>query len=277
MESRKPQVIDYLDYRTFLKDHFRHAKEVNPAFSMRAFARHPSLAISSSSFMSNLLQGKRNLTQHLRMKFAKALRLEGQDAEYFDFLVQFNQAKSMEEKNYFFTQMSRYRGSRAKILAGHQLRFFSNWYNTIIWNYIALEKAERDPSRIARHLAGGVTPEQVEESLQLLLDLGLIRRLANGHAVVDRHMATERLFPGPVGRAYHQEFIRLAGIALEQVPPERRQYNVLAFSVSDKGFAAIRQRVASFVQEVREIIDRDEGMNQVNVLNIQLFPGAAIP
>jgi uncharacterized protein (TIGR02147 family) len=182
----------------------------------------------------------------------------------------------MEEKNFLFTQMSKYRGSRAKILAGHQHRFFSNWYNTVIWNYVALEKAEREPARIARHLAGGITPAQVEESLQLLLEMGLIRKKANGYGVVDRHMATERVFLGPVARSYHQALIRLAGEALEQVPPEKRQYNALTFSVSDKGFSAIKQRVASFVQEVREVIDRDEGMNQVNVLNIQLFPGAAI-
>ena len=154
METAKPQVSDYLDYRSFLQDLFRHLKAVNPAFSMRAFARQPSLSISSSSFMSNLLQGKRNLTQHLRLKFSKALKLEPHEAEYFDFLVQFNQAKSLEEKNYFFSHLSKHRGSRAKLLAQHQYRFFSQWYHTVIWNYFGLEKAEREPSRIAKHLAG---------------------------------------------------------------------------------------------------------------------------
>jgi uncharacterized protein (TIGR02147 family) len=277
MDGARPQVIDYLDYRSFLKDHFRHLKAVSPAFSMRAFARQPSLGISSSSFMSNLLQGKRNLTQHLRLKFSRALKLEAHEAEYFDFLVQFNQAKSLEEKNYFFSHLSKHRGSRARLLAEHQYRFFSKWYHTVIWNYFGLEKAEREPSRIAKHLSGGITPAQVEESLALLLEMGLIKKMANGYAVSDRHMVTDKLFLGPVARSYHREFQRLAGEAMEQIPPERRQYNVLAFSVSDKGFAAIRQRIASFTQEVREIIDRDEGMNQVNILNIQLFPGAAIP
>lgn len=276
MENLKPQVIDYLDYRSYLKDHFAYQKSVNTAFSMRAFAKHPSLDISSSSFMSNLLQGKRNLTQHLRLKFAKALRLETHEAEYFDFLVQFNQAKSLEEKNYFFSHLSKHRGSRAKLLAEHQYRFFSKWYHTVIWNYFGLEKAEKQPARILKHLASNLTAEQVEESIQLLLEMGLIRKMANGYAVSDRHMVTDKLFLGPVAKSYHKEFQRLAGEAMEQFPPEKRQYNVLAFSVSDKGFAAIRQRIASFTQEVREIIDRDEGMNQVNILNIQLFPGAAI-
>lgn len=276
-QPAKPHVIDYLDYRSFLKDHFAHLRAVNPAFSMRAFARQPSLGISSSSFMSNLLQGKRNLTQHLRLKFSKALKLEAHEAEYFDFLVQFNQAKSLEEKNYFFSHLSKHRGSRAKLLAEHQYRFFSKWWHTVIWNYFGLPRAEREPARIAKHLSGGITAAQVQESIDLLMEMGLLKKQANGYAVADRHMVTDKLFLGPVAKSYHKEFQRLAGEAMEQIPAERRQYNVLAFSVSDKGFSAIRQRIASFTQEVREIIDRDEGMNQVNILNIQLFPGAAIP
>lgn len=275
--NAKPVVTDYLDFRSFLQDHFRHQKQNIPGFSMRGFARNPALKISSSSFMTNLLQGKRNLTQQLRLKFSKALHLEAQEAEYFDFLVQFNQAKSLEEKNYFFSQLSKYRGSRAKLLAEHQYQFFSHWYNTVIWNYFGLARAERQPERIAKHLATDLKPEQVEESLRLLLEMGLIKKMANGYEVSDRHMVTDKVFLGPVAKSYHKDFLRLAGDALEQVPAEKRQYNVLAFSVSDKGFGAIKQRIASFVQEVREIVDRDEGMNQVNILNIQLFPGAAIP
>ncbi len=277
MESPRPHVIDYLDYRSYLKDWFRHMKAGDPAFSMRAFARQPSLGISSSSFMTNLLQGRRNLTQHLRLKFAKAMRLDSLESEYFDSLVQFYQAKSLEEKNYFFSRLSKHRGSSAKRLAEHQYRFFSRWHHSVVWNYFGLEKAQKEPARIARHLSGGITAADVEESIRLLLEMGLIRRMANGYEVTDRHLATDKLFLGPVARSYYREFIRLAGDALEQVPPERRQYNMLTFSVSEKGFAAIRQRIGSFIQEVREIVDRDEGMDRVNVLNVQLFPGAAIP
>ena len=80
---------------------------------MRTFARNPALGISSSGFMSNLIKGTRNLTQRQRLQFVKALHLEAKMAEYFDFLVQFNQAKSLEEKNHFFAYLSKHRGSQA--------------------------------------------------------------------------------------------------------------------------------------------------------------------
>jgi uncharacterized protein (TIGR02147 family) len=117
----------------------------------------------------------------------------------------------------------------------------------------------------------------VQESLDLLMGMGLIKKTANGHDVAERHLVTDKVFLGQVAKDYHREFLRLASGALDRYPPDKRQFNVLAFSVSDKGFAAVKQRIDAFLQEVREIVDRDEDMNQVNLLNIQLFPGARIP
>ncbi|MEO7956339.1 MAG: TIGR02147 family protein [Fibrobacteria bacterium] len=276
MKPVPPIVTDYLDFRSFLRDWFRYRKEIQPGYSMRTFAANPALGISSTSYMTNLLKGARNLTQRQRLQFIKALKLEGPLGEYFDFLVQFNQAKTIEEKNYFFSHLSKHRGSQAKILLEKQYAFFAKWHHSVIYNYLGLEKAEASPARIAKHLAENLTPPEVQESLDLLLDMGLIRKTANGYAVTDRHLVTGKVFQGQVAKEYHREFLRLASIALDRFAPERRQFNVLAFSVSDKGFASVKQRIDAFLQEVREIVDRDEGVNQVNVLNIQLFPGARI-
>lgn len=272
-----PAVTAYLDYRSYLKDWFRYRKGIQPGYSMRSFARNPALGISSSSFMTNLIKGARNLTQRQRLAFIKALKLEGADAEYFDSLVQFNQAKSLDEKNYFFAHLARHRGSRAKLLLEGQYAFFAEWQHSVIWNYLGLQEAEAAPARIARHLAEDLPPEKIQQSLDLLLGMGLIKRTANGYDVAERHLMTDKTVLGQVAKDYHRAFLRLAAGALDRFPAERRQFKVLAFSVSDQGFAAVKQRIEAFVQEVREIVDRDENMNQVNVLNIQLFPGARIP
>ena len=276
MKPSPPNVTEYLDFRSFLKDWFRYRKEIQPGYSMRTFAANPALGISSTSYMTNLLKGTRNLTQSQRLQFIKALKLEGMVAEYFDFLVQFNQAKTLDEKNYFFSHLSRHRGSQAKILLEKQYAFFAKWHHSIIYNYFGLDKAEAAPARIAKHLAEYLTAAEVQESLELLLDMGLIKKTANGYAMTDRHLVTGKVFQGEVAKDYHKNFLRLAAVALDRFAPDQRQFNVLAFSVSDKGFAAVKQRIAVFLQEVREIVDRDEDINQVNVLNIQLFPGARI-
>jgi uncharacterized protein (TIGR02147 family) len=272
-----PPVTAYLDFRSYLRDWFRYRREIQPGYSMRSFARNPALGISSTSFMTNLIKGARNLTQRQRLAFIKALKLEGADAEYFDSLVQFNQAKTLDEKNYFFTHLSRHRGSRAKLLQEGQHAFFTEWHHSVIWNYLGLQGSEATPARIARHLAEELPPEKIQESLDLLLGMGLIKRTANGYDISERHLMTDKSVLGQVAKDYHRAFLRLASGALDRYPPEKRQFKVLNFTVSDKGFAAVKQRIEAFLQEVREIVDRDEDMNQVNVLSMQLFPGARIP
>ena len=272
-----PAVTAYLDFRSFLKDWFHYRKEIQPGYSMRTFARNPTLGISSTSFMTNLIKGARNLTQRQRLAFIKALKLEGTEAEYFDFLVQFNQAKTLDEKNYFFSHLSKHRGSQAKLLLERQYAFFAKWHHSVIWNYLGLPRSEAAPARIAKHLAEELPAEQVQESLDLLTGMGLIKKTANGYDVAERHLVTDKVFMGQVAKDYHREFLRIASAALDRYPAEKRQFNVLAFSVSDKGFEAVKQRISAFLQEVREIVDRDADMNQVNLLNIQLFPGARIP
>jgi uncharacterized protein (TIGR02147 family) len=259
-----PQVTAYLDFRSYLKDWFRYRKGVQPGYSMRGFARNPALGISSTSFMTNLIKGARNLTQRQRLAFIKALKLEDAEAEYFDFLVQFNQAKTLDEKNYFFAHLSRYRGSRAKLLQEGQYAFFTEWHHSVIWNYIGLKGSEATPARIARHLAEELPPGKIQESLDLLLDMGLIKRTANGYDVSERHLVTDKSVLGQVAKDYHRAFLRLAAGALDRYSADRRQFKVLAFTVSDKGFAAVKQRIEAFLQEV-------------NVLSLQLFPGARIP
>ena len=280
MDSPKPAVpavTAYLDFRNYLKDWFRYRKGMQPGYSMRSFARNPALGISSTSFMTNLLKGSRNLTQRQRLAFIKALKLEGAEAEYFDFLVQFNQARTLDEKNYFFAHLSKHRGSRAKMLLEGQYAYFAEWQHSVIWNYVGLKGSEADPSRIARHMAEELPPEKIRASLDLLQGMGLIKRTANGYDVAERHLVTDKVFQGQVAKDFHRSFLRLAAGALDRHPPEKRQFNVMAFTVSDRGFAAVKQRIEAFLQEVREIVDRDEDMNQVNLLNIQLFPGARIP
>src|SRR5690606_22286195 len=111
----------YLDYRAFLDDYCRWRRSNDPGFSQRTFAREAGLPASSSSLLPAVIKGRRNLSQNLRVKFAKALGLPERENQYFDLLVQFNQAKGMTEKNFFFLQLSKFRSSRAHVL--HESQF----------------------------------------------------------------------------------------------------------------------------------------------------------
>ncbi len=271
-----PQILQYLDYRDFLRDFSAHQKAVNPDFSQRTFAKAAGLPASTSSLLPAVIKGRRQLSQNLRIKFGKAMRLGEREYRYFDLLVQFNQAKGMAEKNFFFAQLAKFRSSRAQIVGETQFRFFSKWYYSAVWNYFGIDQKQRHPGIIAANIYPPLTPGQVEESVKLLLELGLIKKTASGYAVTDKHIYTEKNVQAMAARQHIQELTGMAMEVFETVPAEARQYNALMFSISGEGFNTIKDRIRSFQEELREIIDRDRKEDRIYTLTMQLFPNSKV-
>lgn len=272
-----PQILQYLDYRDFIRDYCAHRKTGDPDFSQRNFARKAGLPLSSSSLLPAIMKGRRNLSPSLRIKFGKAMGLGEREYRYFDLLVQFNQAKGMTEKNHFFAQLSKFRSSRAHIVGGAQYRFFSKWYFSAVWNFFGIEQKQKHPALIASRIFPPITPAQAEESIRLLLELGLIKRTASGYAVTDKHLYTEKDVQAMAARQHMQELTGMAMQVFESVPADQRQYNALMFSISGEGFQAVKDRIRSFQEELREIIDKDGKEDRIYTLTMQLFPNSQAP
>lgn len=269
---KTPQIFEYRDYRAYLGDWIRWKKGIDPDFSLRTFAKHPDLRLSSSSFLSAVLKGRKNLSQSLRLRFGRALGLEAGELECFELLVQQNQSRSAEEKNHYSAHLSKYQSSRARLLDGEGRRFYARWYYRVVWNWLALHPDQGSPALIAKSLQPPLKTAEVEEALKALLDLGLIKRLANGYGVLDKHLAPERPFAGAEAMGHHKDILRLALDSLERVPAASRGYQALTFSISERGFGRIRERMDAFRSELRELVEADEGGNRVMALAMQLFP-----
>jgi uncharacterized protein (TIGR02147 family) len=276
-EKDKPRLLQYLDYRAFLGDYCDWRRQADSTFSQRVFAKEADLPASSSSLLPAVLKGRRNLSQNLRVKFSRALKLAERDANYFDLLVQFNQAKGMVEKNFFFAQLSKFRSSRAHVLNENQFVFFSKWYYSAVRNFFSMETRERNPAAIAARLFPEVAAEHVEDAIRLLQELELIKKTANGYAVTEKHISTPKDVQARAARELMLELTRMSQETLNQTPAELRQYNALMFTVSAQGFTTVKERIRSFFEELREILDRDQDEDRIYSLTLQLFPNSRLP
>ncbi len=278
-EAEAPRIFGYLDYRSYLEDFFAHRKARDTEFSLRRFSRLPGLGLSSSSFISAVIKGRKNLSQSLRLRFGRAMGLERAELEYFELLIQFNQSKSADEKAHYHAQVSRFHGSRARVLNEAQQRFYAKWYYGVIWHYFGLHQDRNSPARIAKSIFPPLHAQQAEEAIRTLLELKLIKKLANGYAVTDRHLATGKAFRGASAREHNKAFLQLALENLERIPPGERQFNVTSFSISARGYQRIKERMEALRAEVREMADADDGEGgtgeRVYALALQLFPCSA--
>jgi uncharacterized protein (TIGR02147 family) len=268
----KPNIFNFMDFREFLRAYFDFCKLSDPGFSMRTFLGKISHSLSSSGVLSAVIAGRRPLGAAFRLKLAKTMDLKDKEQQYFKLLVQFNQAKDMEEKNQLFRELSRFRESKAKQVSQGQYNFYSKWYYLVVWCYFGMVRDQKNPHEIARRIYPALTAAQVEESVRVLLELGLIKRLANGYAPTENHVTTEKEVADLIANQHHKEFIGMAGRMLDEVPAHMRQFNTLVFSISKPAFETVKERIETFQEELREILSHDQGEEMIYALNMQLYP-----
>ncbi len=268
----RPKTFEFLDYRQFLAAFFQFRKEQDSEFSLRTFSRHPELKLSSSSFISAILKGRKNLSQKLRLCFTRALELSPDETDYFEWLVQFNQSVSAEERERYLALLNRFHPTKSKALSDSQARFFSHWHYAVLWNFFAVHPDWNNPVLIGKSLRPELSGSEVEGAIRALLDMKLIKRLANGYAVIDRHLVPGKGFRGSAALQYAKGFLRRASDSLEEGDSGERQNIFLFCSLSPEGRKRVQQRMEIFRAEIHEIVDQDSGQDGVYALGVQLFP-----
>jgi uncharacterized protein (TIGR02147 family) len=272
-----PSVFDYLDYRRYLADYLTARRLIDANFSLRAFALKAGLPISNSSFFSKVIAGKRNLTLDLQFRIAKALKLSAGETKYFGLLVQFVQAKDPEGKKLLYAELARYAKSKARIIDKDGYQYYSRWQNSIVRAFFGINQKEGNPVSIGNRVFPKMTAKEVEEAVQLLLQLGMISRTANGFALKEPNIAVERENKDFVGKLRIQEMLRLAHDVFNHVPPTDREYSAMTVYISKQGYQALKEKIRAFREEVKSIVGADTGEDRIYTLGMQFFPNNQLP
>ena len=184
----EPDILQYTNYRVFLRDYYEYKKKTSTAFSLRFFAEKAGL--SSHAHLKLAIDGKRNITKNTVTKLIHGLGLENQRAAYFESLVFFNQAQTDADKQIYYAQLIK-ASPRSKLhkMDKAQFRIFQEWHHSVILEMVGLKDFRPIPDQISKRLRGLITPAQVTESLQLLLELGLLVKTANGYRQRERDVS----------------------------------------------------------------------------------------
>jgi uncharacterized protein (TIGR02147 family) len=265
-------VFAYLDYRAFLRDFYQARKAKGRGFSYRSFSRKAGL--KSPNYLKLVIDGERNLSAEMAERFATACGLGDDEGRYFADLVAFNQAQNLAERNKHYARLTgfqRYRLAHKLDLA--HAAYYSAWFMPAIRELAARKDFVDDPDWIASQLVPPITALEAERSLQVLLELGLLVRGADG-TIEQRDVL---LSTGPETRglhiaAYHRGMMQRAMEAIDLVRPEERDISSLTLCLGESGLRAFKQRVQRFRRELLELSALEDDAEQVVQVNFQLFP-----
>jgi uncharacterized protein (TIGR02147 family) len=263
-------VFRYADYRAFLRAYYEHRKR-QKRISLRAFSRR--VGLRSPNYLKLVMDGQRNLTPELALRFAEACGLRGEAVEYFCALVLFNQAKSNQQRELHYRRLRGFRRYRdLQRLDVAQDAYHSQWYIPAIRELTARADFSEDPKWLARTLLPAVAPSQARKALAILCELGLLVRDESGR--LRQAEALVGTAPGPLGHhvvRFHRTMMRLAAESLDRVPRDEREIASVTLCISQAQMLELKADIEQFEQQLLQRYGSEQAERVVQV-NLQMFP-----
>jgi uncharacterized protein (TIGR02147 family) len=271
-----PNITDYTDHRKFLSDFYDETKKRNPNFSYQLFSEKA--GIKSKGFLHNVIQGSRNLSKANVFGIIQSMKLNKKEASYFENLVAFNCADSLNERNIYYERLSQIRScektaSQTTIVHQDQFEFYSRWYHSVIRSIIDMYGFDGDYERLARSVSPQIRPLQAKKSVELLLKLELVKKDNGTHfTVTDKCISTPREILDLAITNFHNETGELALQSLTVVPVDKRNFSGMTLGISRETYNEICEEIYNLRMKILEKVEADKNADMVYQLNFQFFP-----
>lgn len=276
-EKSMISVFDYTSYREFLWDYYREQKQVNPNFSYQYFA--DKAGFKTKTFIPKVLNGEKALAKRSTINIAKAVRFKKRETDYFETLVSFNNAKSTDEKEFYFQRLQALSKShKSSTIRESQFSYFAHWYNLVIRELVTILDWDDDYSILAKAVYPPITPRKAEIAVKLLIELGMIKKMPSGRYIqVDKAITTGDQVTSLAVSKYQKQTMELAIESLNNIKKVARDVSTMTVGISPKGFEKIKEEIKLCRGRIREIVLKDKACDRVYQINFQVFPLSKLP
>lgn len=261
-------IYNFLDYREFLKDRYRQLKETDPAFSFRYFSKQA--GFGSPNYLKLVMDGKRNLSDDAIGKFAKGLRLDSHETEYFRFMVGYNQCDDTFRRQVYEAKLHYLRELfKVKELIPEHYDYYHDWYHAAIREMVKKGGVRNNPGAIAQSLVPPISEEQARGSVVLLKKLNFVKERADG-VLEAVETASDGAGAELAQKIYHEQMAELAAKSLYTQGPDTQEFESVTVSLPPEKVAELKSKIRELVAEVVRSHGTGTG-ETVYQLNVQLF------
>jgi uncharacterized protein (TIGR02147 family) len=252
MKDEIPLVFGYTNYRKYLGDFYNARKNSARGYSYRQFGIKA--GFSSPNALKNVIEGERNLTPQSVEQFLVALGLDGDEANYFRYLVLMNQAEHDVDKEKFFAKLQEYiPNSRRYELEGDAMEYIQHWLFPVIREMIGADDFRDDPYWIKRRLRSNADLKDIASALTFLKRNGFIFKDENGKfAVKDDVILSSDEVRSMAIRGYYRRVIEQSIAMMEEVPVKEREYGALIFNLPEEDVPELKEKLKTFLNDLHK-------------------------
>jgi uncharacterized protein (TIGR02147 family) len=255
LKTERPVIYDYVDYRLFLSDSLAHIQTKNSKYSATAYVRQAGFGENSRGYFNLIMNGKRNLSSSTILGFARTLKLNEKETFHFENLVHYNQATTEKEKVQYFERINKNmkgKSSPAFELLKSQYNYFSNWYMLAIRELVSNQDFKEDYDYISKRLRNKVSKKEIIESINDLINLGLLKRNSTGAIEQSEEFInfTDTSMNYTVVNALHTQFLDKAKQSLSEDAYENRSASCVVIATDSDNFPKIREEIKAFREQI---------------------------
>ena len=264
-------VQDFLDHKEYLAKLYQLMKDSGP-YSYIQMA--DDLGFGKINMIRLVIADQRTLTRKAAQRIATAIDLHGAARRYFTTLVDYMHERKAPERDRLFVLLMSYKSQLAgNPLDDKQSEYFSEWFNPVIREMMALDNFKPDPDWIRNRLWFPIHLGEVKAALELLVRLGYVaydEKSGNYFRKKDKiHTPFEVDSLGLI--RFHQKMIEIGREAITRVDEESREIGALTVNVPMSAVPLMKEKIRQMMDEI-EALETKEGDREVFQLNVQLFP-----
>lgn len=233
-----------------LKSKLEDIQKKNPRFSFRSLAKKVGI---SPGCLNELMHGKRPLSEFYANKIVLGLELD------------------INERNEIYSLIATRSRKFAvqKTLEDQELELITHWEHFAILNLFRMKNFQADPVWIGERI--GIPVEKAEHSLQLLMNLGFIKRKGNSIARAVASLSTTTDIPSQALVNAHISDLKKAIDVLQSTPTDVRDFSSITMAINPEKIAEAKKYIKKFRRKFSILVEEGD-QTEVYNLNIQFFP-----
>lgn len=260
-------VFRFNDYRLYLRAVLAERSKKNRGYSLRAMARALGL---SASVLSDIHNGKKNLSSNKAYLTAQKLDLKAKERDYFCTLVELGRSKEPESSAQILDRLDRMNpGRKVTAIEIDKFSLISEWYYLPILAMVDLSDFVLTPENVSSRL--GITALQARTAIEKLLRIGFLKWEKGKY--VRSFVNGEFHSPGYHRglRSFHRQMFHRSIESLYRQAPQERVIGTETFAVDPKILPEIEMLYQQFVQELQRLLDSPEKKSEVYHLSFHCF------
>jgi len=265
-------VFDVTDYRDLLRQYYEERKAQMPLYSYRMLGGKLGL---DASQLFRILQKEQHLPPRCVPMAKDLLELAGRGGEYFELLIAASRSRTQQKRQELLDKAFALRDVRRRELHTQELQFLSQWWIAVVRAFLEVSRGNADPALIARSMIPPIRKEQASEALELLKDLGMVKRLPAGKlALADLHLTVGGPEKSRAVRDFQKQVMQLGAASLDSVPVTHRDISTLTLAVDADCMDDLKEMMREFRRQVQKRVDECVRPDRIMQLNMAFFPVA---